>query len=186
MGNIESSEGWEHHLGDVNDRSIYQIDGGDATGSVDCGSSTYYVVSSVQEITYVVKAYGAAVSHHGGGAGGGIGAYGFNFTLNYTEGTVTAPQGFPGVVSESTPKVTINVTEEDEYPSGSKCAVPDIGMYGSGHPICAADADANQSHELPGSYYHTYICYESGCTASGFAWICYNTPCGHPWWDWGF
>ncbi len=188
MGKVESTAGWTHHLGDVNDKTIYQKNGGDATGSVSCSASSYYIVDEPQTITYSVTAYGAAVSEHGGGAGGGAGGAGFSFSLNYAAGSVTAPQGFPGVVQEPTESFTIEIRSEDEFPTGTKCAVPNIGLYGTSRvPLCPADADAGHGYEVPGTHYHSYVCYGNGCIASGFSWICYNSPCGHPeWWYFNF
>ena len=166
MGKAESTAGWTHYLGDVNDESFYQVNGGDAHGVVECNADSYYVVDVPQTITYSVTAYGAAVSEHGGGTGGG--AAGFSFILNYTAGTVTAPQGFPSVVTESTELASLEICEEYELPEGTKCEVPDIGLYGTTSGLfCPADADAGHGYEVPSTHYHAYLCNEQGCNSNG-------------------
>ena len=74
----------------------------------------------------------------------------------------------------------VNVVED--RPDQHKCDVPDVGLYGTARvPLCPADSDAGLSYTLPSSLYHWYPCPEGHCNHTS-RWICYNSPCGHPWW----
>ena len=155
------------------------------TGVVSCTGKNWYMTYRPQTITATATGFGAIVMFIGGGLGFGTGTPQGNFSVSFTDGTVTAPQGFPGTIStDATPK-SYTIEREDERPEEHKCAVPDMGLYGIIHPLCPADADAGQNHTLPDPMYHSYSCPD--CAMQNrleLRWICYNTPCGHPEW-WG-